>query len=218
MDSYTIRGGGANVTHEPGTVAPPSTADPIGAAILAGAAGPARCGRTYLVPRLWSRTLPSPRAQLGWMRLIKAMSAWSSGWSYDHLDQWLHLSGRSTATTVIPKESWASPSEGGSSHDLEVGRPHLEGLPHIRTTIPAKTDVRKRPSTASGARIRSVQVKRRRIIGLSAPLDPAAPMKMGPHPWPTSFTYKRSLTPAGLNRPRWTISFPLFSSLIVGLV
>jgi hypothetical protein len=34
----------------------------------------------------------------------------------------------------------------------------------------------------------------------------------------TSLTYKRSLTPTGLNTQRWSISFPLFCSLRVGLV
>jgi hypothetical protein len=76
---------------------------------------PSRCGRTYPVPRFRSESLPSPRAQLGWTRLIKETSIWSNGWSCDHLDQWVHLSGPSTATTVIPRPPWASLSEGGSS-------------------------------------------------------------------------------------------------------
>jgi hypothetical protein len=49
-----------------------------------------------------------------------------------------------TATIVIPRPI----------HGLEVGRPHLP------TAILAKTDTRNRPSTASGARIRSIKVKR----------------------------------------------------------
>jgi hypothetical protein len=60
-----LGGKGTNVPHELGTVAPPGTAGPAGAASLAGAIGPARCGRTYPVPRLWSKSNPSPRAQLG---------------------------------------------------------------------------------------------------------------------------------------------------------
>jgi hypothetical protein len=218
MDSYTFRRGKVNMPHEPDTAAPPSTAGTAGAAGLAGAASPAgaadpaRCGRTYPLPHPRSQTLPSPRAQLGWTRLIKEMSVWSNGWSCDHLDQWVHLSGRSTATTVIPRASWASPSEGGSSHGLEVVRAPLEGRSHLPTAIPTKTDARNRPSTASGARIRSVQVKRRWIIG------PATPMKMVPRAQPTSLTYKRSLTPTGLNTPHRSISFPLFCSLMVGLV
>jgi hypothetical protein len=68
------------------------------------------------------------------------------------------------------------------------------------------------------ARIRSVQVKRQWIIGLAAPLDLTAPMKMGPRAQPTSLTYKRSLTPARSNTQHWSISFPLFCSLRVGLV
>jgi hypothetical protein len=180
--------------------------------------GPCRCGRTCPVPRPQSQTLPSLRAQLGWMRLIKETSVSSNGWSCDHLDQWVHLSGRSTATTLIPRPSWVSPSEGSSSHGLEAGLPHLEGRPHLPTAIPAKTNARNRPSTASGARIRSVQVKRRWIIGPAAPLDRAAPMKMGPHAQPTSLAYKKSLTPAGFNTPRWSISFPRFCSLRIGLV
>jgi hypothetical protein len=91
---------------------------------------PCRCGRPCPVPRPRSRTLPSLRAQLGWTRSIKEMLVWSNGWSCDHLDQWVHLSGRSTTTTVIPRASWASPSEGCSCHNLGVGRPHLEGWPH----------------------------------------------------------------------------------------
>jgi hypothetical protein len=160
----------------------------------------------------------SPRTQLGWIRLIKETSVWLNHWSCDHLDQRVHLSIWSTATTVIPRPSWASLGEGGSSHGLEVGRLHLEGWPHLPTAVLTKTDSSYWPSTASGARIRSIQVKRRWIIGLAAPPHPAAPMKMGPQAQPTSLTYKRSLTPAGLNTQRWSISFPLFCSLRVGLV
>jgi hypothetical protein len=65
MDRYTFRGGVTNVPHELGTTAPPSTVGPAGAASLAGAAGPARCGHTYPVPCLRSESSPSPRAQLG---------------------------------------------------------------------------------------------------------------------------------------------------------
>jgi hypothetical protein len=87
--------------------------------------------------------------------------------------------------------------------------------PNRHTT---KTVARNQPSTASGARIRSVQVKRQWIIGPAAPPHPATPMKMGPHPQPTSLTYKRSLTPAGSHTPRRSITFQLFTSLRVGLV
>jgi hypothetical protein len=199
-------GNGTNVPHDRGTTGP------------AGAADPAKCDRTCPMPRPRSQTLPSPCAQLGWRRFIKEMSVWPNGWSCDHLDQWVQLSGWSTTTTVIPRPSWASPSEGGSSHGLEVGWPHLEGRTHLQTAIPAKTDAKNRPSTASRARIRSVQVKRQWIIGLAAPLDLTAPMKMGPRAQPTSLTYKRSLTPARSNTQHWSISFPLFCSLRVGLV
>jgi hypothetical protein len=65
-------------------------------------------------------------------------------------------------------------------------------------------------STASGERIRSVQVRRRWIIGPAAHPHPAAPMKMGRHPLLTSLTYERSLTPAGSYTPQRSISFPLF--------
>jgi hypothetical protein len=105
-----------------------------------------------------------------------------------------------------------------TSHGLEVGRSHLEGWPHLPTAIPAQTDASNRPSTASGARIRSIQVKRQWIIGPATPLGPAAPMKMGPHAQPTSLTYKRSLTLAVSNTQRRSISLPLFCSLRVGLV
>jgi hypothetical protein len=116
------------------------------------------------------------------------------------------------------QEHPASPREGGSSHGLEVGRSHLEGWQHLPTAIPAKTDARNRPPTTSGARIRSVQVERRWIIGPAAPPHPAAPMKMVPRSQPTSLTYKRSLTHAGSHTSRRSMSFPLFSSLRVGLV
>jgi hypothetical protein len=79
---------------------------------------PSRCGRTCLVPCLWPQTLPFPCAQLGWTRLIKETLVSSNRWCCDHLDQWVHLSGRSTVATVIPRPCWASPSEGGSSHGL----------------------------------------------------------------------------------------------------
>jgi hypothetical protein len=164
------------------------------------------------MPHLRSKLRPSPRAQLGRTRLIKETSVWSNGWSCDHLDQWVHLSGRSTATTIIPRPSWASLSEGGSSHGIEVGRTHLP------TVVPTKTDSSYRPSTASGARIRSVQVKRQWIIGPAAPPHPAKHMKMGPRAQPTSLTYKRSLTPAGTNIQHWSISFLLFCSHRVGLL
>jgi hypothetical protein len=112
---------------------------------------------------------------------------------------------------------WSVTSEGSSSHGLEVHQPHLEGR-HLPTAVPTKTDSSYRPSTTLGARIRSVQVKRRWIIGPAAPPHPVTPMKMGPRAQPTSLTYKRSLTPAGLNTQCWSISFPLFCSLRVGLV
>jgi hypothetical protein len=62
------------VPHKLGTAAPLGSAGPAGMADLAGAAGQARCGRTCPVPRLWSKSSPSPRAQLGCTRLIKEMS------------------------------------------------------------------------------------------------------------------------------------------------
>jgi hypothetical protein len=180
----------------------------------------ARHGRTTRHGRAMSpiQDKSSLHPQLGWTRLIKETSVWSNGWSCNHLDQWVHLSGRSTATTVIPRPSWASLGEGGSSHGLEVGRPHLEGRPHLPTAVLTKTYSSYRPSTASGARIRWVQVKRRWIIGQAAPPHPSAPMKMDPRAQPTSLTYKRSLTPAGLDTQHWSISFPLFCSLRVRLV
>jgi hypothetical protein len=205
MDRSTFMGGeGTNVPQELGTTAPPSTTGPVGAVGAAGVASPARCGHTCPVPRIRSKSSPSSRAQLGWTRLIKETSVWSNGSSCDHLDQWVHLSGRSTTITIIPRPSWASLGEDSSSHSLEVGRPHLP------TAVPNETDSSYRPSTALGARIRSVQVMRRWIIGPIAPPHPVAPMKMGPRAQPTSLTYKRSLTPAGLNTQRWSISLPLF--------
>jgi hypothetical protein len=136
-----------------------------------------RHGRPCPVPRLRSKSSPSSHAQLGWIRLIKETSVWLNGWSCDHLDQWVHLSVRSTATTIIPRPSWVSLGEGGSSHGLEVGWPHLEGRLHLPTAMTTKTDSSYWPSTTSGIRIRSVQVKRRWIIGSATPPHPAAPMK-----------------------------------------
>jgi hypothetical protein len=98
-----------------------------------------------------------------------------------------------------------------------VGRPHLEGWPHLPTAVPNETNSSYRPSTTSGARIESVQIERRWIIGPGAPPHLAAPMTMGPRAQPTSLTYKRILTPAGLNTQHWSISFPLFYSLRVGI-
>jgi hypothetical protein len=205
-----LGGEGTNVPHELGTAGPPGTTGLAGAANPAGAVGPARWGCTYPVPRPQSQSSPSSRAQLGWTRLIKEMLDWPNGWSCNHLDQWVLLSGRSTATTVIPRQSWASPSKGGSS---QVGWPYLEGRPQVSTAITAKIDARNRPSTASGARIRSIEVKRQWIIGPATPLDPATPVKMGPRAQPTSLTYKRSLTTAGSNTQRWSISFHYFIHL-----
>jgi hypothetical protein len=201
MGRYTFR-----APHELGMTAPPGTAGPPGAA------GPARCDRTCPVPRLRSKSPPSPRAQFGWTTLIKETSVWSSGWTWDHMDQWVHFSGRSTATTVIPRPSSASLSEGGSSHSIDEGRSHLS------TAMPTQTDTIYRPSAASGERIRSIQVERWWIIGPAAPPHPAAPMKTGPHAQLISLAYNRSLTPAGTDTQRWSISFPLFCSLRVGLV
>jgi hypothetical protein len=87
---------------------------------------------------------------------------------------------------------------------LEVGRPHLEGRPHLPTAIPAKTDARNRPSTVSGARIRSVQVKRRWIIGSAAPLDLAVPMEIGSRPQPNGQPHLPTAIPSktdARNRP-----------------
>jgi hypothetical protein len=95
---------------------------------------------------------------------------------------------------------------------------HQEYTQEHQDNICNKRGARNQPSTASRARTRSVQVKRRWIIGPAAALDPAASMKMGPHTQLTSLTYKRSLTPAGSNTHRWSISFPLFCSLRVELV
>jgi hypothetical protein len=66
-----LGGKGTNVPHVLGTAAPPGMAGLAGAAGLARAAGPAgaaspvKCGRTCPLPRPQSRTLSSPRAQLG---------------------------------------------------------------------------------------------------------------------------------------------------------
>jgi hypothetical protein len=99
---------------------------------------PCRCGSTCPVPHIRSESSLSPRAQIGWTRLIKETSVWSNGWSCDHLDQWVHLSGRSTTTTILPRPSWTTLSEGSSSHGIEVGRPHLDSRPHLPTVVRPK--------------------------------------------------------------------------------
>jgi hypothetical protein len=53
------------VPHGLGTVTPLGIANLVGAAGLAAAAGPAMCGRTCPVARLWSNSLLLPWAQLG---------------------------------------------------------------------------------------------------------------------------------------------------------
>jgi hypothetical protein len=132
---------------------------------------------------------------------------WMKLWSLGSMGPPLH---RSTTTTVIPRPFWVSLREEGSSHGIEVGRPHLEGWPHLPTTVPTEIDSSYLPSTTSEARIRSVQVKRRWIIGSAAPPHPVTPMKMGPRAQPTSLAYKRSLTPTRTDTQRWSISFQLF--------
>jgi hypothetical protein len=62
-----------------------------------------------------------------------------------------------------------------------------------------ETDPRNRPSTASGAVIRSLQGERRWIIGPATPLDLATPMVLGPCAQLTFLAYKRHLTLAGLD-------------------
>jgi hypothetical protein len=70
------------------------------------------------------------------------------------------------------------------------------------TAILAEIDPRNRPSTASGAVIRSVQSERWWIIGLAAPPHPTTLVKMGPRAQPTSLAYKRNLTLAGMDTQR----------------
>jgi hypothetical protein len=117
-----------------------------------------------------------------------------------------------------PKVILGVQSEGGSSHSTEQGWPHLEGQLHLPTVIPGETDPRNRPSTASGAVIRSVQGERPWITGPAAPLDPTAPVILGPCAQPTSLAYKRHLTLTRMDTQHWSISFPLFCSIRVGLV
>jgi hypothetical protein len=95
---------------------------------------------------------------------------------------------------------------------------HLEGRPHLPTVITCETNPRNRPSTASGAVIRSVQGERWWIIGSAAPLDPTAPVILGPCTQLTSLSYKRHLALTGMETQRWSITFPHFCSLTVGLV
>jgi hypothetical protein len=101
---------------------------------------------------------------------------------------------------------------------LRVGSTAPRGPAASPTAIPVETDPRNRPSTASVAVIRSVQVERLWIIGSAAPPHLAALVKMGPHAQPTSLAYKRNLTLAGMDTQCWSISFPLFCLLRVGLV
>jgi hypothetical protein len=134
------------------------------------------------------------------------------------LNQLVHLSSRSTTTTVIPRQSLASQSDGGSSHGTEVGRPHLESWPLLPTNMLGETDTRYRPTTASGAVIRGIQRERRWITGPAAPPDPDAPVILGPRAQPTYLTYQRHFTLARLDTQRWSIFISLFCSLRVGLV
>jgi hypothetical protein len=68
-------------------------------------------------------------------------------------------------------------------------------IPHLPTAMRTETDTSYRPSTASGARIRRVQVERRWIIGPAKLPHPTAPMKMGPHAQPTSLPIKGASHP-----------------------
>jgi hypothetical protein len=77
---------------------------------------------------------------------------------------------------------------------------------------------RHRPLTASGAVTRGIQGKRWWVTRLAAPLDPSAPVILGPRAQPTSLAYKRHLTLTGLDTQRRSISISLFCSLRVGLV
>jgi hypothetical protein len=81
---------------------------------------------------------------------------------------------------------------------------------------------RNRPKEPTLNRLRSSDQKRPRQQEvdhrLAAPLDLVAPVILGPRAQPTSLAYKRHLTLAGMNTQRWSISFPLFCSLRVGLV
>jgi hypothetical protein len=95
---------------------------------------------------------------------------------------------------------------------MEVGQPHLS------LRMPGETDLRSRPTTASGAVIRGVLVKRQWIIGPSAPSEPAAPDILPPRAPPTSLSYKRHFTLTGLDTQCRSISISLFCSLRVGLV
>jgi hypothetical protein len=55
------------------------TAEPPGPAGPAGATGTTRCGRPSPVARLWSRSPPLPRAQLGQAWFTKETLVWSKG-------------------------------------------------------------------------------------------------------------------------------------------
>jgi hypothetical protein len=103
----------------------------------------------------------------------------------------------STATTVIPRRSYASLSEGCASHGTDVGQSHLEGRPHLSIRVPGETDPRNWPPTASGEVIRGVQGEWRWIIGPSAPPDPATHDILTPRTLPTLLAYKSHLTLAG---------------------
>jgi hypothetical protein len=97
--------------------------------------------------------------------------------------------------------------------------PRLRGGPAAPLNRHTGQNRRKEPTLN---RLRSKDQERRSQEAVdhraSRTLDPAAPMKMGPRPQPTSLTYKRSLTPAGSHTLRRSISFSFFSSLRVGLV
>jgi hypothetical protein len=77
---------------------------------------------------------------------------------------------------------------------MEVGRPHIEGRPHLSIRVPGKTDLRNQPTIALGAVIRGIQGERRWIIGPTTPPDPAAPDILAPCTPPIFLAYKSNLT------------------------
>jgi hypothetical protein len=120
--------------------------------------------------------------------------------------------------STCPADQPPQPSfQGNSRHPWAKVVHHTTRSRAVRTSQPS---YRAKPTqgTDSGAMIRSVQGERRWITGSSTPLNPTAHVVFGPRAQPTSLFYKRHLTLTGIHTQRWSISFPLFCSLRVGLL
>jgi hypothetical protein len=179
-----------NVPHVLGTAEPPGPAGPAGAAS----------------PALWH--VPSPEHPLSLQQYLDKRHSLMKHQFDQRVEARITWINGSTCLAAQPHNRHPEVILGvlsilSASHGTGVCQLHLS----IR--VPGKTGPRSRPTTASGAGIRSAQVERRWIIGSSAPgiLPPRAP--------PTLLAY---LTLAVLDTQRRSISIYLFSLLRVRLV